>query len=123
MTYKRIKFWTDGKVKNLSEKLQRFFDCVFIYLNHIMAESWLKYPQEELLTSGFDYTSQTNAQNLAILNYDAIQSEQIDDINYAESFASPDVSTPSDSSEEETQWRPVVEQLELEMKTLKKKYV
>ena len=89
-----------------------------------MAESWPKYPQEEFLTSGFDYTSQADTQNLTFLNYDAIPPEQIDEINDAESFASLDVSTPSDSSEEETQkWRSDVDQLQAEVKTLKETYV
>ena len=89
-----------------------------------MAESWSKYPQEELLSSGFDYTSQADAQNLAFLNYDAIPPEQIDDINDAESYASLEVSTQSDSSEEKTQkWRFDVEQLQAEVKTLKETYV
>ena len=68
-----------------------------------MAESWPKYTQEELLTSGFDYTSQADTQNLTFLNYDAVPSEQIDEINDAESFASLNVSTSSDSSKKETQ--------------------
>ena len=88
-----------------------------------MAESWPEYPQEELLTSEFDYTSQADAQDLVSLNYDAIPPEQIGDINDANPLAILDVSTPSDSSEEETQWRPVVEQLEMEIKTLNETYV
>ena len=89
-----------------------------------MADSWSKYTPEELLASGFDYTSQTDAQNLAFLNYDPIPSEEIDDINDVESLASLDVSTPSDSSDEETQnWRCVVEQLQADVKILKEAYV
>ena len=86
-----------------------------------MAESWPKYPHEELLTTGFDYTSQADTQNSTFLN---ILPEQINDINDAESFASLDVSTPSDSSEEKTQkWRSDVENLQAEVKTLKETYV
>lgn len=88
-----------------------------------MTESWLKYPQKELWTSEFDYIFQANAQNLIFLNYDAISSKQIDDINYAKLFASSDVSISSNLSEKEIQWRFVIEQLELKIKTLKKTYV
>ena len=76
------------------------------------------------MTAGFDYTSQADAQNSAFLNYDAISPEQIGDMNDAESFASLDFSTLSDSSEEETQkWRSVVESLQVEVKALKETYV
>ena len=89
-----------------------------------MAKSWLKYPQEEFLTTGFDYTSQADTQNSTFLNNNAILPEQINDINDAESFANLDVSTPSDSSEEKTQkWRSDVENLQAEVKTLKETYV
>ena len=92
--------------------------------NYIMPESWSKYNPEKLLVFGFDYTSQTDAQNLVFLNYVPISSEQIDDINDAESFASLDVSIPSNSSKEETQkWRFDVEQLQADVKTFKKTYV
>ena len=75
----------------------------------IMAESWPKYIQEELLNSEFDYTTHADAEDLAFLNYGTIPQEQIADINDHESVASADISTPSGSSEEETQeWRSIV---------------
>lgn len=86
-------------------------------------EVWPKYAQEELLNTGFDYTTHADAEDLAFLNYDAIPQEQIADMNDADSFVSVDVSTPSESSEEETQeWRLVVNQLDLEVKASKETY-
>lgn len=101
--YKRVKFRTDRKGKNLPKKLTCFFEYVFIDLTFIMAESWLKYNQAELLISHFEYASQADAQNLVFSDFDAIRPEQIIDINDTESFATPDVFTPLYSSSEETQ--------------------
>ena len=83
----------------------------------IMTESWPKCTQEEALSSGFDYTTRADAEDLAFLNYDTIPQEQITDMNDAGSLISLDVSTPSDSSEEESQaWRSIVKELDLEIK-------
>ena len=89
-----------------------------------MADLWPKYTHEELAALGFGHTSHADAQDLAFLNYGAISSEQIADMNDAESFVSMDVSILSDSTEEETQeWRCAIEKLDSEMKTLKETYV
>ena len=89
-----------------------------------MTELWPKYTQEEPLSTGIDYASHADTEDLAFLNYDVIPQEQIADMNNVDSFVSGDVSTPSDSSEEETQkCRLIVSQLDLEVKALKKTYV
>ena len=112
------------KKQDIGRKFLAFFSLFFREKSLIMAESWPKYLQEEPLNSEFDYATHPDTEELAFLNYATIPQEQIVDINDDESCASANVSTPSDSSEEETQqWRSIVKQLDLEMKVLKETYV
>ncbi len=90
-----------------------------------MTKLWSIFANEESLATGFHIPSHAKAEELAFLDYDTITQEQIVDIDDFGSFISGNVSASSGSSEEKTgqKSRSDFNQLALEVKTLKERYV
>ena len=85
-----------------------------------MTELWPTYTQEGSLGTGFHSTSHAEVEELAFLDYGTITQEQITDMNDSALFATMDVSTSSDLSEEEIQEScSDFKQLDTEVKALK----